>query len=106
MNLKDYQEFTNTTAIYPETQALEYLYLNMASEAGELAGKLSKAIRDNWTFERLQEESKLELGDILWHLSQICNEMGWTLEDLMNSNKEKLTSRKERGVLSGSGDNR
>lgn len=103
---KEYQKFTETTAIYPCGLALEYLALNTASEAGEVAGKLAKAIRDDWSFDQFRDEVEPELGDLLWHISQFCNELGFTIEGLMESNKDKLTSRKERGVLSGSGDNR
>lgn len=49
---------------------------------------------------------KGELGDILWQLSGLCHVMGYTLDDIAESNLAKLASRKERGVIDGNGDNR
>lgn len=106
MTPADYQRFTNSVAIYPQEIALEYLCLQLASEAGEVAGKLAKAHRDDHDFETMASNIMPELGDVLWYVSQICNEFGWSIEEVMEKNRDKLLSRRQRGVLQGSGDNR
>lgn len=108
MQASEYQSATAKTAIYPTQSALAYLALGLAGEAGEVAGKVSKVIRDNNG--NLTSESNLQLkkevGDCLWFISQLCNEYGWTLEELFDLNISKLFDRQKRGVLGGSGDNR
>lgn len=103
MNLNDYRFWTRETAIYPRDKAVEYLSLGLVSEAGEVAGKVKKLIRDG-TIDK--ESLKAEVGDVFWYLARICDEMGWNPYEVILYNKTKLNSRKERGTLSGSGDNR
>jgi len=106
MNFNDYQHRTSSTAIYPEGKALEYLALGLCSEAGEVAGKLKKVIRDYDS--RLTEEKRFELaselGDVLWYVSQLALEINVTLDNVAHENLVKLADRKERGAISGSGD--
>jgi len=110
-NFNDYQLFAEDTAVYPEQHnflGLVYVSLGLANEAGEVAGKIKKIMRDdnfNISDERL-EDIKSELGDVLWYLSGVCSELGIELGDVAVTNLHKLYSRKERGVLKGSGDNR
>lgn len=101
--MKEYQEFTRTTAIYPKDKALEYLTLGLCSESGEVAGKIKKQIRDGGD---LKQQVLDELGDVLWYACRICDELECDLEQVMDSNMAKLRSRKNRGVLAGSGDTR
>ena len=106
MNFNDYQHRTSSTAIYPEEKALEYLALGLCSEAGEVAGKLKKIIRDygsNMTEEKRFELAS-ELGDVLWYVSQLALELNVTLDVIAHENIAKLADRKERGALGGSGD--
>lgn len=98
-----YQDFTDSTAIYPPEKGLEYTALGLASEAGEFAGKVKKAIRDN-TYDA--DAMAAELGDVLWYLARAAAELDYHLSDIAEMNVEKLKSRKERNVLSGSGDTR
>lgn len=82
--------------------------MGLAGEAGEIAEKIKKVLRDDnglITNEKKQEIKK-ELGDVLWYVSQIATELGLSLEESASFNIEKLTSRKERGKLQGSGDDR
>ena len=103
MKLDAYQLFTRSTAIYPKDKADFYLALGLASEAGEVAGKFKKHIRDGV----LDLDAVFsELGDVLWYLTRICDEYGLTLEELAEKNYNKLTDRQQRNVISGSGDNR
>jgi NTP pyrophosphatase (non-canonical NTP hydrolase) len=85
-----------------------YPALGLAGEAGEVADKIKKLYRDHAgvaTYE-FREQLKKELGDVLWYLDDLASDFGFTLKDVARENIVKLKSRKERGVLGGSGDNR
>jgi len=98
-----YQEKTVQTAIYPEDQALEYLALGLNGEAGEVAEKVKKHIRDG---KELDEDFAKELGDVLWYLTRLVDELNADMSDVAQQNLDKLLDRKERDKLSGSGDHR
>ena len=98
-----YQDFTDETAIYPPEKGIEYTALGLASEAGEYAGKVKKAIRDNqWDTEAMAAE----LGDVLWYVARAAAELDMCLSDIAAMNIEKLLSRKNRGKIGGAGDDR
>lgn len=102
-DMDSYQDWTDTTAIYPPEKGLEYTALGLASEAGEFAGKVKKAIRDNqWDLDAMAAE----LGDVLWYVARAAAELDYHLSDVAKDNVEKLKSRMERGKLGGSGDKR
>lgn len=103
MNLNAYTQLTRSTAIYPKDQAVKYLALGLCSEAGEVAGKVKKMIRDGGINVM---DTIDEIGDVYWYLSRLCDELNWSPEDVLRRNIAKLESRKERGVLGGSGDKR
>jgi NTP pyrophosphatase (non-canonical NTP hydrolase) len=100
-----YQVAACGTAIFPKETALAYLTLGLAGEAGEIANKAKKLIRDGDNADKRQEIGK-ELGDVCWYLAVLAEELGMNLGKVMEDNIEKLSSRKARGVLGGSGDNR
>lgn len=103
MNANEYQNWTRTTAIYPKNSALEYLGLGLASEAGEVAGKLKKRIRDGG----IDVMSLIdEIGDVYWYLARLCDEIGFSTEGVLKRNFDKLEDRKNRNVIKGSGDKR
>lgn len=117
MQLNEYQNLTQDTAIYPgansgrdnyySMRAVQYCALGLANEAGEVAGKIKKMIRDYDGVEgTLRKETLKELGDTLWYLARLADELDCDLETVANQNIIKLKDRKERGVLGGSGDNR
>jgi NTP pyrophosphatase (non-canonical NTP hydrolase) len=111
LTLTDYQREAATTAIYPDAgtgslAALQYVALKLAEEAGEVAGKVGKAMRDGWTHGDLVDKLFVEGGDVLWYVSRLADELGPGLEAMANYNLDKLRDRAERGVLGGSGDNR
>ena len=104
-----YESMAGETAIFPEHKALEYLALGLTSEAGEVAGKVKKLIRDGEDkegFELKKIAIAQEIGDVLWYCAMMAREVGVPLNTIMRENLEKLHSRKERGTLSGSGDDR
>lgn len=109
MDFKEYQKLSRETAIYPQKDN-NFIYptLGLAGESGEVAEKIKKVIRDNGGVlnPEKKEELKKELGDVLWYLSQIATEIDLSLDEVALFNLEKLNSRKERGKLSGDGDNR
>lgn len=107
-DMDTYQEATKSTAIYPPEAAIEYLVLGLASEAGEVAGKLKKLIRDPeaMTKEEWRKVVISEMGDVLWYIARLADELDTPLSEVALENLNKLLSRKERGMLGGSGDNR
>ena len=109
MNFSEYQEKSRVTALYPHAgHDFVYPTLGLVGEAGEVADKLKKTIRDDngVVTDVKREEVKKELGDVLWYVAQVATELHLSLDDIASANLEKLLSRKERGVIGGSGDNR
>jgi NTP pyrophosphatase (non-canonical NTP hydrolase) len=113
MELQDYQKKSRLTAKYPDAgDTFQYPILGLVSEAGEIAGKLKKHIRDdgiNKPSELSSEQKKelaKELGDVMWYVAQLATELGADLNEIGEMNIEKLYSRMDRGKLGGSGDNR
>ena len=108
-----YQLATSDTAIYPEANqgtpaAINYCLVGAAGEVGEIMNKWGKAIRDNDSqldYDQRKDMGK-EIGDVFWFLTRAADELGISIGVILNENLEKLQSRKARGVLSGSGDNR
>jgi NTP pyrophosphatase (non-canonical NTP hydrolase) len=80
-----------------------YPTLGLCGESGEVAEKVKKQVRDG-VFNR--HEVAKELGDVLWYLANICNDIGYSLEEVADLNITKLSSRKERDAIKGNGDNR
>ena len=109
MELAEYQNQSRTTAVYPNAGAnLTYPALGLCGEAGEAAEKVKKAIRDDGgqLTPARREALAAELGDVLWYLAQLAPAAGLDLDEIAEENLHKLLSRRERGVLQGSGDRR
>ena len=109
MELNHYQRESRKTALYPDVGSNAiYPTLGLVGEAGEVADKVKKILRDkNGLFdEKSKDEIIFELGDVLWYISQLASELGYELDDVANSNLQKLKSRKLRGKIQGSGDDR
>lgn len=108
MEISEYQRESRRTAEYPREAWLAYPALGLAGEAGEVAEHVKKTIRDDGG--KVSEERRAamakELGDVLWYVAQLATELGLDLDEIATQNLEKLLSRQQRGVLSGSGDNR
>ncbi len=110
-----YQTETSQTAKYPPDRGLEYLSLGIASEAGEVAGKMKKWIRDVSKLSPTERDAKYpqwrkdmasEIGDVLWYCARLADELEIPLSEIAYGNMSKLLDRKSRGVIGGSGDNR
>lgn len=109
MEFNEYQKETRKTAIYPGLgNNFSFPTIGLAGETGEVAEKIKKIIRDKGGVvdEQSQREVKKELGDVLWYLAQLATELDINLEDVVACNLEKITSRKERNIVHGDGDNR
>jgi len=107
-DLDMYQKVAKTTAIYPREQAIIYPTLGLTGEAGEVANKVKKIIRDgsNSKDEKLVSEIKSEIGDCLWYIAVLASDFDIKLSDIASTNLEKLANRKKNGTIHGSGDNR
>lgn len=128
MTLNEYQQKAMSTCM-DSCSNFSYMILNLVGEVGELASKVAKHVRKGQAFidnndlffgdipedaiadpEAWKEEQdallRAEAGDCMWQLAGLCHAMGWTLEDICRENLEKLASRKQRGVIDGSGDKR
>ena len=108
MTFNEYQTKSKATAIYPPAQGLAYVSLGLTAEAGEVANKVKKIIRDDngqLTPDRAESIAQ-ELGDVLWYAAQIATELGVDLGEVAADNLSKLQSRMDRGQLKGSGDSR
>ena len=108
MELSEYQRLSRRTAEYPREAWLAYPALGLAGEAGEVAEHAKKAIRDDDGAVSVERRSAMakELGDVLWYVAQLASELELDLDQIAQTNLDKLLSRQRRGVLSGSGDDR
>jgi NTP pyrophosphatase (non-canonical NTP hydrolase) len=113
LTLLQYQLAAHNTAIYPQVGtggpvALAYLFLKLNGEAGEAGEKYAKIIRDKGSKGSLEDREEIlkELGDVLWYIAMLADELDESLEEVAKRNIAKLKDRQDRGVLGGSGDNR
>lgn len=109
LTLNEYQRRARATAIYPDLgKNLSYPTLGLCGEAGEVAEKVKKILRDQGgeILPHNRDAIKKELGDVLWYIASLCSELGISMENVAQSNLEKLLNRKENGTLGGSGDDR
>lgn len=109
MTFNEYQKESRKTVVYPAAGSnMIYPTLGLAAEAGEVASKVKKVLRDNrgQFSEQHKKELSAEVGDVVWYCAQLATELGLSLDDIATQNLDKLFSRKDRGVLEGSGDMR
>jgi len=103
LNLTDYQSKASTFAL--SVSPLERVF-GLLEEAGEVAGAFKRMERGDYDMPTFGAKLAGELGDVLWYLAQICSDNQWSLEDIAQSNLDKLESRKARSMILGSGSNR
>jgi len=108
MKLNEYQVRASATAQYGDGNAINYPILGLVGEAGELANKYKKVLRDDGGILHPDKRKAMadELGDVLWYVAALARDLGEDLESIATKNLEKLYDRKARGVISGSGDER
>ncbi len=107
--LDGYQSASRRTwSLIRTDHPIVYPTLGLANEAGEVAGKIKKIFRDRGGVITDDDRAALvlELGDVLWYLTQICTELDVTLEEVAAANIAKLASRAARGTIRGDGDQR
>jgi NTP pyrophosphatase (non-canonical NTP hydrolase) len=100
------QAAARTGAPIATDHPIVYPTLGLANEAGEVAGKVKKIFRDRQgvVTDTDREALTLELGDVLWYLTELCTRLDIRLEDVAARNIAKLADRRARGVLHGDGD--
>ncbi|MEO7364392.1 MAG: nucleoside triphosphate pyrophosphohydrolase family protein [Candidatus Saccharimonadales bacterium] len=110
MTFEDYQKQALTTVLSTGDDFKDLLHwvLGLNGEAGEVAEKLKKIIRDKGGVVSDDDKIELakELGDVLWYIAVFAEQLGVPLDIIAQQNLDKLASRKDRGMLGGSGDNR
>ena len=109
MEFNDYQRESRRTAIYPDAgKNMTYPVLGLCGEAGEVAEKMKKVMRDKGGYFDHDSRAAIrkELGDVLWYVSQIASELNFDLENVAQENLDKLRDRMMRGKIKGDGDNR
>lgn len=107
MNVKEYEDFMSTSKVY-DCLPIVYPILGMNGEAGEAAEKVKKCLRDNNGVFSNQVKTDImrELADVLWYIWATADDMGYTLEDVMEIGIEKVEKRQKTNTIHGSGDNR
>lgn len=108
MEFNDYQESAAKTAVFDAKDALTYLTMGLAGEAGEVSNTIKKVLRDDrgHVSAARREEVAKELGDVLWYVAQLARELKLDLDEIAESNLDKLYDRMNRGKLQGSGNER
>ena len=109
MNFKEYQKKTHETFKDNDDQEglkISRIALGIAEEGGECAGKVKKFLRRDFGIAELKEHLSKEMGDTLWYISEMCNLLGLSMEEVAQDNIAKLKDRHDRDKIQGDGDNR
>lgn len=119
MKIEDYQKEAKSTAIYEESLReivsdydhltllnVSYVLLGLSGEVGEIQNKFKKVLRGDKELGEFIGEAIGEIGDVMWYVAMLCNELNLDLSSVIEINNRKLSSRKDRGVLMGDGDYR
>lgn len=108
MTFNEYKREAIRTAIYPHNYKIIYPALGMCGECGEVVEKIKKVIRDNqgiFDTDKTKEIEK-ELGDVLWYIANICNDLNIDFDNVAQNNINKINARLQNNTLHGKGDNR
>ena len=104
LTMDTYQQQAAKTAVYPDDQAMNYLVAGLAGEVGELASIFAKVWRGDGNLKF--PHAAAELGDVLWFVAMLADDICCNLSDVAQGNLNKLADRANRGKLKGNGDNR
>lgn len=119
MTATEYEQQAHRTIAGHAAENITYLSFGLIAEAGEVADKIAKAVRrgdivinNNEIVSFLGDAFRLtgditdELGDVLWFVAMMARRLGFSLEEVMRRNLDKLADRQARGVIIGDGDKR
>ena len=106
MEFNEYQKIARSTAVYPEEYKVVYPALGLCGEAGEVAEKVKKTVRGDSSLNEVQGNIAQELGDVLWYLAILADDLEVDLEDIVQNNIDKLKRRMKSNKIKGDGDNR
>jgi len=101
MNIDNYQSNAVKTAVYPDTARYHYPAMGLAGEAGEVTNKLKKVMRGDTTLDDIKEDLLHEIGDVLWYIAALCNDLETPMSTVAQLNLDKLNGRLEKNVLGG-----
>jgi NTP pyrophosphatase (non-canonical NTP hydrolase) len=106
MTMDEYQKKALSTNVNPGVHIFFDRMFGLVGEAGEMADKVKKWIRDDQAeWEKLDKEMLVsELGDVLWYVATLADTLGYTLDEVAQMNAKKLASRYKRGKIQGAGD--
>lgn len=110
MNVTDFSKYQQEAmkTRMPDTleHTLTYSALGLAGEAGELANKVKKIMRGDTNRDELLEGIRSEMGDVLWYLAALAQDLGADLSEIAEENLVKIRDRQARGKIAASGDKR
>jgi len=93
-----YQSFQQKTEVKSDFD-IKYMAIGLAGEVGEVLNEIKKLERDDHNILTTSRKEKLlaEMGDVMWYLAGLSNKCGFTLNDIILNNMEKL-SKKNNGM--------
>lgn len=113
MNLDEYQDKARLTAV---NTATEHFAFGLLEEAGEIAAVFKRVWRhdpsyldpgdDNGMSEMAYDKLEAEIGDLLWYVAMLADNLGFSLEGIAEHNLAKLQRRQAEDKIRGSGDDR
>lgn len=98
----EYEDFVESMRVFPAAHKIVYPALGLAGEAGEATEKVKKWLRGD---RELDKEGLIkELGDVMYYITALANDIGYSLQDVIDTNVKKLTERKKNDKIKGNGD--
>lgn len=98
MNEFDY--YQTQARRYAKYRSSTYPFMAIAEEVGELVGPVAKQVRKHGSIHGVDKSAaQSEVGDVLWNLAAICDELGLSLGDCASHNLVKLNEREEQGTI-------
>ena len=104
MTAKQYSRWVEGKIVTEGTDRLVENTLGLVGEAGEVAEKVKKMIRDGTKV--VPMDIIKEIGDVVFYCTALANHVGYGLDTVIDINVVKLNGRSQRGTIRGSGDNR